>query len=139
MKVHLRAIHQKLLLRTMWAVCQKATCGLQAVPAAAKALRGLCIRCSVRLSNPAAVDTLISHAHTALQASATSPGPPSGAVHSCLFCSSHNTLPVCCLLHIVQLLYLILLLPLPLLLSLPLTPPLAPALAPDTSGLPVAV
>lgn len=46
----------------------------QAAPAAAKAFRGLCIRCAPRLTNPADVEGLIGLAHTALQTAATSPG-----------------------------------------------------------------
>ena len=46
----------------------------QARPAAAKAVRALCVRCAAQLSTPAVVFGLIGLAHTALQAQATSPG-----------------------------------------------------------------
>lgn len=57
---------------------------LQAASAAAKAFRGLCIRCAARLTNPADVEGLIGPAHTTLQTSTTSSS--GAAVHALAGC-----------------------------------------------------
>ena len=58
---------------------------LQAAAAAAKAFRGLCIRCAARLTNPADVEGLIGLAHTALQTSV--PSSTGAALHA--LCAVH--------------------------------------------------